>query len=827
MELLAPAGSWTAFLAAIKNGADAVYIGGKNFSARQYAENFDIKQIDRAVEYAHLRGKKVYVAVNTLVDNSEFSAVLDYIWELYECNTDGIIVQDLGLLNAVRRIIPMIRVHASTQMTVHNAEGVQFLKELGATRVILSREMSLDELRIIRHEAEDVEIEVFVHGALCFSYSGQCLFSSIVGGRSGNRGRCAQPCRLAYDLHASKRKPRLKTPGKGRYLLSPADLCLVDYLLEMKKIGIASLKIEGRVKRPEYVAVVTRVYREVLDMIQSNPDYKVPEELKKDLLKVFNRNFTSGHFTGNRTGFLSTKRPNNRGIYVGRVADQDKDFNTSIRLSDTVNIGDGLEIWVSKGKTPAFIVKEMQVSGKPAASAQSGDIVNMRVNSRVSPGDRVFKTHDDALLSEAARSYQEENKITVDAEVYLHLGEPLWLVLSDEQGNRVDAFSRSNAQVADRHPLDQSVLTEKIGRLGNSPFRLRKCTVYSDGNLMIPFSEINDTRRRAVEELIQLKTEGYRRAPADKGTYQSLKEKYLSSAGSEKSEAQIPVLSIAVSGVKEACSAVEAGADRVYIALEGIGRQQKIGLNELRELIAWAVERRSEIVPALPRIQKPGNIKDWENLLDTGCMTVMAGNLGALKWCIDKKINTIADYSLNIFNSYSFRYLLELGVQGSCLSPELNFLQLHEFEDIEKAEIIVHGEIILMVSEYCMLSDVLGRAGEKCPGYCRQDDYYIQDEKGYKFPLATDAYCRFYIFNSRTLCLIDDLDQVLSLGLGSIRIESRRSSCQQIESTVTMYRKALDELARGKKVDLGWYKEQLACVSSSPFTKCHYYRGVL
>jgi putative protease len=278
MELLAPAGGRDAFFAAIENGADAVYIGGTSFSARQSAENFDNEQIKAAVDYAHLRDRKIYVTVNTLIDNNEFSEVLDYIYTLHNKSVDAIIVQDLGLMNAVRKTMPSVRIHASTQMTIHNAEGVNFLREQGIKRIVLARELSRDDLSAIRRETGDVELEIFVHGALCYCYSGQCLFSSIVGGRSGNRGRCAQPCRLGYDLYSGKRAARLDLEGQGRHLLSPADLCLLDYLGEIKKVGVTSLKIEGRMKRPEYVAIVTRIYREVLDKLQDSPNYEPSAE---------------------------------------------------------------------------------------------------------------------------------------------------------------------------------------------------------------------------------------------------------------------------------------------------------------------------------------------------------------------------------------------------------------------------------------------------------------------------------------------------------------------------------------------------------------------
>jgi len=299
----------------------------------------------KAVELARIRNVKVYVTMNTLLDNEEFGPALDYAWQLHGLGVDALIVQDLGLMNALCSLIPDMRLHASTQMTVHNAEAAGFLSHKGVKRVVLAREMSMADIRTVTAAAADIEIEVFVHGALCYSYSGQCLFSSMVGGRSGNRGRCAQPCRLPYTLQSLRSGQLPDSNSRGPYLLSPSDLCLIDYLPELESCGVTSLKIEGRMKRPEYVAVVTRAYREVLDALAEEPAYKPGVEIKDKLRKIFNRNFSSGYFILDRKSLLSSKRPNNRGVYVGRVTAR-QDRMVKVKLSDTVCVGDGLEIWV-------------------------------------------------------------------------------------------------------------------------------------------------------------------------------------------------------------------------------------------------------------------------------------------------------------------------------------------------------------------------------------------------------------------------------------------------------------------------------------------------
>jgi len=827
MELLAPAGTMDAFKAAIENGADAVYLGGKNFSARQSAGNFSEAEIAQAVEYARLRDRKVYVTVNTLIDNEEFAPVLDYAWNLYCMGVDALIVQDLGLVDALRRAIPGMRVHASTQMTIHNADGACFLEKQGVKRVVMAREMELADIQAVKQAVKAIEIEVFVHGALCYSYSGQCLFSSMVGGRSGNRGRCAQPCRLPYDLYSAHTGEQIKT-DKGRYILSPSDLCLIDYLPELRDIGVNSLKIEGRMKRPEYVAVVTRAYREVLDMLEDTPSFRAGREIKDKLLKIFNRNFSSGYFVFDRESFLSSKRPNNRGVNIGRVVSQDQNYNTVVKVSDTVNIGDGLEIWVQKGKNPTLTVNDMRVNERNVMQAHKGDMVEFSLDKRVFPHDRVFKTHDEQLISEAAASIKDKNdkKIRVDIKVILEENKPLQLILRDEKGNTLEELGSNLVQLAENRPLDEQTLRGKIDRLGNTPFYLGDFTADIREDLMVPFSEINETRRRAVEGLKSISLNLYPVSKEARDSFRRVRADYLQIPRAAKSRA-VPELTAVVSGIAQAYTAIKSGADTVYVDLAGIGQSKRLKLDELRDMLKYAEEHECQLIPALPRIQKPGEIADWDGLKGVGFKTVMIGNPGALNCCLNNGINSRVDYSLNIFNSYTLRYLLKQGAERVCLSPELNYNRLNNMGNLNRCEIVVHGEMIVMTSQYCMLNGVLGGGSEKCSGFCHKDKYFIKDDKGYAFPVDTDTYCRFYVFNSRTLCMIDDLEKLISLGMGGLRIEARHAGEQEVESTVRLYRRAVDEILTGYTADLDSYRLELEKKSPSAFTRGHFYRGVI
>ncbi|HWQ75754.1 MAG TPA: U32 family peptidase [Syntrophomonas sp.] len=815
MELLAPAGNWEAFLAAMGNGADAVYLGGKNYSARQSAENFDLEQIGRAVEYAHLRSRKVYMTVNTLIDNDELGAALDYLFEIHRLQVDGVIMQDIGLAATCRRVLPELRLHASTQMTIHNAEGAALIRDLGFKRIVLARELSAQDIKHVNQAVDGVELEVFVHGALCYCYSGQCWFSSMVGGRSGNRGRCAQPCRMAYHLSSRSEKFSIDPERTGRYLLSPADLCLIDYLPELRAAGVSSLKIEGRMKRPEYVAVVTRAYREALDLMEGSGDRPLPE-VKDRLLKIFNRRFSSGYFIPAPAQFLSTRRPNNRGVFVGRVVSQDPQLRAKIKLSEGVQKGDGLVIWVNQGQNPALMVKN---------AGQPGDAITWQLETRVSAGDRVFKTHDEQMLQEAQQTIQaaEQDKIPVNAEVHMQLGQPLRLRLGDEKGNIAEACSGTVTRQAEHRALDEKILRDKLGRMGNTPFVLRQLKVSGDENLMLPVSELNETRRQAVENLLH-KRLGQDRLRTDESLYRQQRNQLMKIRGSSKSR-RPPDLNVAVSSLDQAEIALGGGADQVLLGLEGLASGKRPSAVQISNWMKLHPQYAERLIPALPRIHLPGDDFDYRGLLPELQGKFMVGNWGDLRWGRQQGATLLADYSFNVFNIFTQRLLQEMGAASVCLSPELSFKQLQSWPDFAKVELLVHGPLQLMESQHCMLGSELGGKADHCPAPCRRDRFYLQDEKNFKFPVATDADCRFYIFNSRTLCLLEDLKRLTGLRPLALRVDGRLMTEEELTVTVGLYRQALGQLAVGGDIDTEEYIRRLP--QGQEFTKGHYYRGVL
>ncbi|MDD3880620.1 MAG: DUF3656 domain-containing protein, partial [Syntrophomonas sp.] len=389
------------------------------------------------------------------------------------------------------------------------------------------------------------------------------------------------------------------------------------------------------------------------------------------------------------------------------------------------------------------------------------------------------------------------------------------------------------------------VLQDKMERLGNTPFYLRHLSLIGDENLMIPFSELNETRRRGCEAMLQLLKGGPLQSKTDELAYRQLKDKYLYIPGglsrrglklrnrergtfhNNSKENKTPILSVTVSGIAEAYSALEAGAGRVYLQLGALGKASIPKKSEFKQLLQAAATGNREVVPALPGIRHCSDKSLPDFWLEEGVRRLMVGNLGDLRVFLGRGMAIHSDYSLNVFNSHSLCFLLNLGVEGVCLSPELNWKQLQSFGNIDKVEMLVHGELLLMISRHCILGSVMGRKDAACSGYCRQDSFYLRDEKGFEFPVLSDKDCRFYLLNSRTLCMIEDLEKLISLGPESLRIEAYRYNERQVSGIVGIYAKAIQEIRAGYRPELDEYKKELMETSFSPFTRGHYYRGVL
>lgn len=828
-ELLAPAGSMQSFLAAVESGADAVYIGAKDFSARQYAENFSDKDIENAVKYAHLRGVKVYLAFNTLIMDDEMQKALEVIYRACSNNIDAVIVQDIGLASELMKIMPEVKLHASTQMTAHNFEGVNLLKKLGFKRAVLARELTLEQINDIVQRASDIELEIFVHGALCYSYSGQCLFSSLVGGRSGNRGRCAQPCRQKYKLVDLDSGKEVYEGDNGEYLLSTRDLCTVEMLPEIIKAGISSLKIEGRMKSPGYVATVTRMYRKHIDFIGSGRKFAVKDDDIRDLKLVFNRGgFTRG-FLGRDSGseLMSIDSPSHRGIECGKIIEYDSRAHAArIELSSGLRLGDVIKL--NPGDEESTTITRILVNGEKAESGAAKEIVEVPTSQVWRKGDTVLKVHDKKLAEKAASTYSGRlfKKVPLYAQFAVSFGNPIELKVWDDEGNNVEIKGKKAAEEAKKVALTPEKVLEQLESTGNTPFYLAKTEIQMEDELFLPLSEINDVRRRAVEEIGRVRIEGRTKNCGDEKTIKAEISRILEVKETPETK-KSPEISVFIADSSLLEQVKLFNISRVYIP-SGEFFQDKIIPGVIEEL----VKKGKEVFLSFPRITTKTEMENiYENITrieNYGFSGVLVGNYGLVKmFKILKNFKINADYSFNLFNRFSVKTLEEQGLNGVTISPEL------ELKQIEKAvnganietEAIVHGRIPLMISRFCMLRSLINgqNKGTRHCSICKKGTYGLKDKTGVTFPIVFNPeQCHLEILNSKVLCMAWDIAAVKNTGIDHLRIDLRCEKQENMAEIVNMYSRLLDE---GGEI-LEKYQEILERIKQEGFTRGHYFRRI-
>ncbi|MDP4093764.1 MAG: DUF3656 domain-containing protein [Bacillota bacterium] len=824
IELLAPAGDYDSFLAAVENGANAVYLGGKILNARQLAGNFDSRELSRALKYAHVRDVNIYLAMNTLISDSEMQIALDFIKEAYLMGIDGIIVQDLGFASLVRGMFLDLHLHASTQMTTYNLEGVRLLEKLGFKRVVLARELSLGEIQYICKNTQ-LEIETFIHGALCICYSGQCLMSSIIGGRSGNRGKCAQPCRLPYSLveENTVSKDNIHNP---RYIMSPKDQSTVQFIGEIANSGVKSLKIEGRMKNPEYVATVVRIYRNYLDRIQDSDKTGVEKKDLKQLAQIFNRGgFSKGYYFG-KSGMdmMCPEKPKNWGIYLGKVLGYDSGRSmVTLKLEEQLSIGDGVEIWTEENESPGSVVSWIGTGGKKIDHAEPGMVVGIeRISGNIRKGDSAYKTSDKKLNTEARESFsgRYRRKVKVKCSFKLEQGRPALLKVSDSRNDHVEAWGTVLPEKALNKPLSSERLSEQLGKTGATPFEISSFEINIDDDISLPISEINELRRKALEELEHRRENKYQRVirPDEASNrYSCLNQELKNKPPLISAYFMNPVEGLDYSAVK---------ADRIYLPFAyftGAGR------NELEEICR---RKMGEVFLWLPSITK-GNydklIKSRVNIpSESGADGILAANTGSLEYFLGREnIKLVCDYSFNIFNSDSLGELCALGLSGAVLSPELNLEQIRNiksYKSFEK-EIITYGRIPLMTSEYCPAGSIQGgfTNGKTCNKPCQKKMFKLKDRKGMEFPVVCDRIdCRSTILNANLLFIADSFKDIKEWGVDYIRLNISDEKTEEIYDLAALHRYALEN--GGKLPDK--YKNLIDKIKSFGFTKGHYFRGV-
>ena len=820
IELLAPAGNFEALAAAVESGADAIYLGGDKFNARAYADNFNGEILAKAVNYAHIRGARIYVTVNILLSDRELVEALDYLNFLYHIGVDSVIVQDVALLKLAVNAFPDMDVHCSTQMTVHNASGAKYYSSLGAKRVVLSRELSLEEVRGIV-EKTGMETEVFIHGALCVSYSGQCLMSSFIGGRSGNRGRCAQPCRKKYSLY-DFRTGKTNTENQNKHLLSTRDLNTYNRLKELSESGVTSLKIEGRMKRPEYVAIVVKHYKDALNRISEEKDYSAgnaPYELKS----AFNREFTEGYLFNRRNGdIVSIERPDNRGVRLGKVIMQKGEMVSLIIEENSLNDGDGIEIVSQKDKSTGTIISGIRVKGKNVKSAEKGDIAEVFIRDRVEAGSRVNKTLDSLLYKRAREEYSPENtrKVAVECKLVMKTGQYPVITAKDRDGNTVRYVDEERIEPAEKAAATIEKVMEQLGKTGDTPYVIEVTETAVDDNCYIPARQINRMRRNVLELLSEKRSKKHDRPILQFNAAAIIDNKILDAKAVQDNQEEY------IAGVRNflaAASAVNSGADTVYLlsdAYEGdivsdavriAGLCKSMGKNMFYVLPNIIRDREiRHIQEKLEIILKETDSKDFGIVFSGSGQLDFVRNLGIKRLRVN--------YSLNVFNSISAIHWCREGAEAIGLSPELNLPQIKSISSKSAAalEAVVYGYLPVMTTEYCPVS--IFKDGCNYTANCDSTDYGIMDEKGKIFRVIKFDACRNQLLNSNVLLLAEDLGSIIESGVVKLRADFYIESPEDISRIMKLYRNHRNMNSDDRLL--------LDEIKGNGFTKGHFYRGV-
>jgi len=824
-ELLAPAGNWECARAAVENGADAIYFGLERFNARMRAPNFTEADLPRLMEFLHRRGVRGYVTFNTLVFTDELPEAERSLRVMIAAGVDAVIVQDVGLCRLIRRLSPDFPIHASTQMTITSAAGVAFARELGCSLVVLARECSLRDLEAIqRADAAAMPLEVFVHGALCVAYSGQCLTSESLGGRSANRGECAQVCRLPYELVRDGQTVPL---GERRYLLSPQDLATVELVPEFVRLGLASLKIEGRLKSPEYVASITRIYREALDAAAAQAagartpaaGSREPEAGKLaarqyEMQMAFSRGLYTGWFGGiNNQALVHARYPKKRGVFLGevvRVVGQ----RVHVRLVGPLKPGDGVVFDAGRPDEPEEGGRVFEIrSPEPAVPRPQSTVGDARDGHgarevvltfgngaldlrRLRPGDRVWKTSDPELERRLRRTFtgaQIHFRRPLDFEVHGAPGQPLTLIARDEWGHIARAASHQPLQPATTQPLTAERLAEQLGRLGGTPFKLGRLDNHLVGPVLLPLSELNRLRREVVAEL-----ERQRAAPRRwtlREPERTRPETRSPEPGAPTPAAPAtPQLIVLARSLPQLEAALAAGVSILYCELEDPKRYRD-AVALVRRHAAPAGARPPEIWLAPPRITKPGEEWILRQVRAAAADGYLARNYDHLRFFADAR--RVGDYSLNVANPLAAAYFLDrYGLERVTASYDLNNVQLEALLAAVppgRLEITLHQHMPMFHMEHCVFCAFLstGRDYRDCGRPCEQHVVHLRDRRGALHPLKADAGCRNTVYNALAQTGAEYAGRFGALGARWFRLEFLDEPPVVVARTIALYRRLL------------------------------------
>ncbi|QDT69999.1 putative protease YhbU precursor [Planctomycetes bacterium MalM25] len=780
-ELLAPAGDRECVVAAIENGADAVYFGlERGFNARARATNHSLGDLPGLMALLHRRGVKGYVTLNTLVFSEELPAIEEAVVELTTAGVDAVLVQDLGLARLIRELSPDLPVHASTQMTLTSAETVRAAERLGVERVVLARELSIDEVRRIR-EGTSVEIETFVHGALCVAYSGQCLTSESLGGRSANRGQCAQACRLPYELIVDGEDREL---GEVKYLLSPQDLAAYDYVNELIDAGVGCLKIEGRLKTPEYVAAVTRHYRQAIDAAMAGAPIRFSQQEVHDLEMTFSRGFSPGWFEGcEHKRLVPGTHSAKRGVRVGEV-EAVQGGRVVARLDAELKPGDGVAFEGDR-------LEGEEQGGRVYAVHEKKDRYELEFGrdaldpALLYPGQAIWKTDDPKLTARVRKTFDgpdPQRRRSIDLQVTAKAGETLTVEAQTDDGVRVHVQSDEPLEAARRHPATEDQLREQLGRLGGSAYELRGLTAELAGEPMTPLSVLGKLRK----ELIARLDEALEQAPdrrLNRDAMESLRPARVEVVPSEE-----PTLNVLCRSLNQIGECLERGERRLMADFADI--------REYKEAARLARDADAELFLATPRIQKPGEIGVFHAMRKAGATGFLVRNLAGIDYCQEHAIRYTADFSLNAANPLTVAHLKELGCERVTASYDLNREQLLNLvAETPPAwlEVVIHQHMPMFHMEHCVFCALISPGTNKtnCGRPCDRHEVQLRDRTGVEHPLTADVGCRNTLFNATPQSAAEAVPALLAAGVRAFRVELLDTTGKPLRKTIRLYRDLL------------------------------------
>lgn len=840
-EILAPVGDEEALLAAIRGGADAVYLGVGEFNARQGAKNFTLDDLDAAVKLSHSHGVLVYLALNIPIKQKELQHAIEIVDRSYTAGIDAVILQDLGLLKLLKETYPDLELHGSTQMTIHNKGGVDFVAGLGAKRVIVSRELTTAEVKdIVDHS--NTEIEVFVHGALCYSYSGKCLFSSFLHDRSANRGACAQPCRRRYRFVVNGREIEERHVG-GSYPISCAELSTLTGLEEIVKTGVVSLKIEGRMKKPEYVIASAAAYKAAVEGICTPGENPTKEELESreaELAKLFYRGFTRGFILGEK-GVSHPKYSSNYGAFLGKVLDISRskgNTKLTVRLNEDIRVKDGISIFTRERMLGSAVIGIITISGEHVKSAKKGEKVGLEISSKtgraVQRGDELYLTTDTQLLDTLQKS--KLKTLPVSLKVRARKGEQFTVVIGDENGKMSGKIKEPSetgdkasfveltddyvVQEAEKAPTTVEQIRKAMESLGDTPFEAASVEIEADENIFVPVGVLKSARRKAADLLLEKILSAHKKEQKHPNladlNYLCDSENGGSSAPDRNTASKRPLLSVEVNRNSSVFEAAFAGADIIYVP---ISKFEELTVPENAEKLEDLKAEKVELVFRLPLINHDNELDDLRPLLEkvkAAGFGIACSELGAAQLAKELSIPFVAGKEFNIFNAFTASALYQAGAYRVTLSSELN---LSEIKNICEAlqtckgsgetEIFVYGRELMLITENDLLKPLIDRRMVRI-----DSEVLLVDQGGSEFPVKRLG-TRTLIYSSKVLDMLKYAKNLKGYGVDVLRLDLSFNTEAEIKEIIKAYREAL----AGKET-------RLKPARGVEYTTGHYFKGV-